>query len=201
MPTPAVESRTHTPSRAAPVAASSLGVTVTCINFPSRSMVRGRSCPPAWATSRENCALEVSSTSLTRRMRSPGRMPLTRAGLGPSAPRSLVPTTSTPEVCSATPMAMPPGISRFSGLTSTSTFFRGSSPIRDNSSSEVPAVSLLRDTAPWARRVSSSLADTAAVPAWVVRVSMDPSSRVCSCPAVRCRVSGKFLSACWLGEK
>jgi hypothetical protein len=161
------------PRRAEPVAASILGVTVSCISSPSRSMVIGQRLLPACATQQRELRAGGQLHIVALADQVSGQDAATPAGWDrPRPDRWYRPPA--PRRYAATPWPCRRGSAAFPGDLP-STFFSGSRPIRDNSSSEVPAVSLLRETAPLARRVSSSLADTAAVPAWVVRVSNGPS--------------------------
>ena len=127
VPTPAVLSRTHAPSRQCPSRPSSAGVTSFVMRSPPRSTSSRSVSPPS--------TIPVSASALstdrpfTFLMMSPVLMPAARMGLG-VCPRSEAPTTIKPSVSMAMPTDCPPGISTRSGSTDTFTVLTGSTPSR-----------------------------------------------------------------------
>ena len=122
VPTPAVLERTQAPMRELPSRGSATGVSVSVRSAPSRETVTAAA-SPAFNSAASSSALRTG-LPFTRVITSPELSPASRAGLA-RLPRSEVPTTTSPSVSTAMPTDCPPGISRRSSLTSTSTCFTG----------------------------------------------------------------------------
>ncbi len=191
---PAVLSRTHAPRRTTPVASSCTGVRVAWAVVPSRmySMSRG-DVPFCWAISLTSATRSMACPPMRRRT-SPGCSPQSRAGQTPFF-TSDKPTISTPSVRMATPSACPPGISRFSGLTSTSTR-RSGMPRMLSSSSDVPLFCPVTLTYWLSVSSCDALTSKPSPDARSIPVSSEIGS---SC--VSRRDAGSARSACCVGEK
>ena len=185
MPTPAVLSRTQTPSFRLPSAASTEAAVSTVIVCPPRitsSRTVSLCAPPMTAPS----VFALSTVSpFAERITSPARS---------SRPFAESETTSTPRVLSATPTACPPGISLRASTTFTRVSCTGISPSSEKVTLVCPPASALSVT-----RSSCEASTLTAPPADAARIGR-PVCTTSRCPEESVSASGSAAAFRTHGE-